>query len=167
MLRKETSLTAARKLFNEFILQFGFPSRIHHNRGKAFNSELFKELHHLAGMNMSNTTPYHPMGNGSAEGLNRTSLNMLKSIPENENKNWKDHLPKLIFAYNSTVNKTTGFSLFELMFGRKTRFLIHCIMPLETEKQQQNIRQVCSRLNSDPDCKPEYSESWGFKQEEV
>ena len=56
--KNESSLTAARKLFNEFILQFGFPARIHHDRGEAFNSSLFKELHRLAGISMSNTTPH-------------------------------------------------------------------------------------------------------------
>ena len=132
--KNETSLTAAKKLFNEFILQFGFPARIHHDRGEAFNSSLFKELHRLAGIDMSNTSPYHPQGNGSAERLNRTLINMLKAIPENEKKNWVNHLPKLMFAYNSTVNKTTGFSPFQLMFGRESRLPIDCIMPLTPKK---------------------------------
>ena len=56
---------------------------------------------------MSNTTPYHPMGDGQVERMNRTLCNMLQSIPENEKNNWKEHLPKLMFAYNSTINKST------------------------------------------------------------
>ena len=32
--------------------------------------------------------------------------------------NWKDHLAKLTFAYDSTVNKSTGFTPFYLMLGR-------------------------------------------------
>ena len=60
--KNQTSLTAAKKLFNEFILQFGWPRRLHHDRGESFNSSLFKELHRLAGIDISNTTAYHPMG---------------------------------------------------------------------------------------------------------
>ena len=110
--RNKTSRAAADKLFNHFILQYGFPKRIHHDLGGEFNSNLFKHLHKLAGIKMSNTTPYHPQGDGQCERLNRTVINMLKSIPENEKNNWMAHLPKLMFAYNSTKNKTTQFSPF-------------------------------------------------------
>ena len=77
-------------------------------------------LKSLAGIKSSNTTPYHPMGNGQVERLNRTICNMLRALPEGEKRNWKVHLPKLTFAYNSTVNKSTGFSPFYLMFGRQS-----------------------------------------------
>ena len=117
--RTKSSKAAADKLFNEFILQFGFPKRIHHDRGPEFNSRLFKELHRLSGIKSSNTTPYHPMGNGLVERMNRTFINMMKSLPELEKRNWRAHLPKMSFAYNSTINKSTGFSPFFLMFGRK------------------------------------------------
>ena len=100
--RSKSSRAAAEKLFNNFILQFGFPERIHHDKDPAFNSNLWKHLHALAGIRSSNTTPYHPMGDGQVERLNRTIINMLKSLPEESKKNWKDDLPSLLFAYNST-----------------------------------------------------------------
>ena len=129
--KSKSSKEAATKLFNEFVLQFGLPQRIHHDQGGEFNSGLFKELHRLTGIKISNTTPYHPMGNGSVERMNRVLINMLKSIPESEKNKWKDHLPKLMFAYNSTVHKATGYSPFYLLFGRQSRLPIDCILPLE------------------------------------
>ena len=129
--KNQSSKVAAEKLFNEFILQFGFPKRIHHDRGASFNSELFKELHRLAGIKVSNTTPYHPMGNGQCERFNKTLINMLKTIPEVK-RNWKAHLLKLTFAYNRTANKTTGFSPYFLLFGRQSRLPLDCIFPVES-----------------------------------
>ena len=117
--RKKSSQAAAGKIFNEFILQWGFPSRIHHDMGGEFNSGLFKELHRLAGIKSSNTTPYHPQGDGQCERLNRTLVNMLKTLSAKEKNDWKSHLPKLAYAVNSTQNKTTGFSPHYLMFGRE------------------------------------------------
>ena len=70
--KDNSSTSAANKLFFEFVLHFGFPKAIHHDRGGEFNSSLFQELHWLAGIRISNTTPYHPMGNGEVERLNRT-----------------------------------------------------------------------------------------------
>ena len=38
--RKNSSRAAADKIFNNFILQYGFPERIHHDMGQEFNSNL-------------------------------------------------------------------------------------------------------------------------------
>ena len=132
--KSKSSKDAANKIFNEFVLQFGFPQKIHHDQGSEFNSGLFKELHRLSGIKMSNTTPYHAQGDGKVERFNRTLLNMLRAIPESEKNNWKAYLPKLTFAYNSTVNKLTGYSPFFLLFGRDSLLPIDCILPLEPNK---------------------------------
>ena len=107
--KTKSSKAAAEKLFKEHIPKFGFPAKIHHDQGPEFDSTLFQELHRLAGIKMSHTTPYHPMGNGQIERLNRSLISMLKCLPEDQKGKWKDHLPSLMFAYNSTVHKSTGF----------------------------------------------------------
>ena len=132
--KDRSSIAAATKLFHEYIPQFGFPKSIHHDQGGEFNSELFEELHRLGGIQISNTTAYHPMGNGEAERMNRTLINMLKALPEDQKKRWKNHLPHLTFAYNSMIHKSTGFSPFFLLFGRESRLPIDAIMPIEAEK---------------------------------
>ena len=134
--RSKSSKAAADKLFNEFILQFGFPKMIHHDRGGEFNSDLFRELHRLTGIKSSSTTPYHAMGNGQVERMNRSLCNMLKALSEKEKKDWKRHLPKLAFAYNSTINKTTGYSPFYLLFGRQS------ILPIDTVFSSVTSRDV-------------------------
>ena len=130
--KHKSTKAAANKLFNEFILQYVFPKRIHHDRGAELNSNLFKELHRLSGIKSSNTTPYHPMRDGLVERMNQTLCNMLKSLPENGKYDWKKYLQKLAFAYNSTINKSTGFSPFFLMFGRQPRLPIDSIFQTDT-----------------------------------
>ena len=127
--KRKSARAAAEVLFNKFILTYGFPTRIHHDRGGEWNNHLFTNLHKLANIKASNTTPYHPMGDPIVERYNRTLINMLKAIPENEKKRWVDHLPKLCFAYNSTVHKATGYSPFFLLFGRQSRLRIDGAFP--------------------------------------
>ena len=122
--RSKSSKAAADMIFNQFILQYGFPTRIHHDRGGEWNSALWKELHRLSGIKASNTTPYNPQGDGQVERYNRTLLNMLKTLSDKEKKNWRKHLPKLAFAVNSTVSKATGFSPFFLLYGREPKLPI-------------------------------------------
>ena len=130
--RKKSAQAAAAKIWNDFIPRFGFPGKIHHDQGGEFNNKLWNELHRFSGVAASNTTPYHPMGDGMVERLNRTVQNMLKAIPEQEKMRWKDHLPKLAFAYNSTVNKSTGYSPFFLMFGRNSRLPVDKMFGLDS-----------------------------------
>ena len=138
--KSKSSKAAADKLFNEFILQFGYPEKIHHDKGPEFNSKLFAELHRLTGIRASNTTPYHPAGDGQVERLNRTLINMLKSLSGNAKKDWKSYLPKLAFAYNSTVHKSTGYSPFYLLFGRRS------VLPIDLAFEEVEVGQGVDRL---------------------
>ncbi|KAK3754816.1 hypothetical protein QZH41_002132 [Actinostola sp. cb2023] len=70
--RNKTASTAAEKIFNDFIPRFGYPARLHHDMG----------------------------GNGQVERMNRTLLGMMRTLPEQYKANWKDHVHKLVHAYN-------------------------------------------------------------------
>ena len=122
--RTKSLKAAADKMFNNFIMEFGFPARIHSDQGGEFTGKLFRELQRLAQIQPSTTTPYHPEGNGQTERMNRTMISMLKTLSGPAKKDWKTHLSKLAFAYNSTINKATGFSPMYLMFGRESRLPI-------------------------------------------
>ena len=91
--KNKSAKSAAEKLYNEYILNFSFPRRIHHDRGgREFNNELFNRLNTLCGISTSKTTPYHPMGDGQVERMNRNIINMLKTLNENQKSNWKKHV---------------------------------------------------------------------------
>ena len=146
--KTKSSKAAADKIFNQFIMEFGWPSKIHSDLGGKFTSKLFAELHRISGIKSSKTTPYHPEGNGKAERFNRTLCGMLKTLSEESKRDWKTHLPKLSFAYNSTVHKSTGFSPFKLLFGRESTLPIDFIfqgvdreVKLKNQSHQQFLKE--------------------------
>ena len=116
--------TAAKCLFDDFVLKFGFPNKILHDQGGEFENDLFYHLERLSGVKKKHTTPYHPQCNGKAERFNRTILGMLRTLPESGKSRWKDHLQKMVHAYNATTSRSTGYSPFYLMFGREPRLPI-------------------------------------------
>ena len=118
--KNKEAKTAAKCLFDEFVLRYSFPHRILHDQGTEFNNELFNQLEKLCGIGKCRSTPYPPMGNGKSEPMNRTLLGMLRTLPEKAKSKWKDHLQKMVHAYNSTVHLSTRFSPFFLMYGRDT-----------------------------------------------
>ena len=86
--KNKNSLSAARKLFDEFIPKFGFPTRFHSDQGGEFTSDMFRDLNKLAGIKASTTTPYHPQGNGACERMNRVLIGMLRSLAEIQKNKW-------------------------------------------------------------------------------
>ena len=57
----------AKALFEHFILFYSFPEQLHSDQAKNFESRVIREMCKLANVQKTRTTPYHPMGNGSAE----------------------------------------------------------------------------------------------------
>lgn len=121
--RDQKASTVAKCLWEQFLSHYGFPERLHSDQGRDFESQTIKELCALAGIRKVRTSPYHPRGN-PVERFNRTLLSMLGTLQMKEKTRWREHVKPLTHAYNCTKNDVTGFSPYELMFGRQPRLPI-------------------------------------------
>ena len=114
-------MTVATKLTQELFFRFSLPEQLHSDQGRLFKSLLISEMCKLLQIHKSRTTPYHPQGDGLVERFNRTLLDMLSTNIKDHQGTWEDHIRAVCMAYNTSVQPTTGFTPFYLMFGRQAR----------------------------------------------
>ena len=104
-----------------FFSRVGLPEEILTDQGTNFTSQLLQEVYRLLRIKPIRTTPYHPQTDGLVERFNQTLKSMLKKTANKEGKNWDELLPYLLFAYREVPQASTGFSPFELVYGRPVR----------------------------------------------
>lgn len=85
--RNQTAKTTAEAFYNNSVLQYGLPKRLHSDQGANFESKLIRELCDLTGIEKSRTTPYHPMGSGLTKRFNRTLLQMSGTLTIEQKQN--------------------------------------------------------------------------------
>eukprot|EP00731_Ephydatia_muelleri_P018416 Em0011g456a len=117
----QEAVTVANKLVDEFFCKFSVPEQLHSDQGRQFEANVMQEVCRLLQIDKTRTTPYHPQSDGLVERFNRTMLAMLASTVEEDPSNWEQHLRKVCMAYNTSVQPSTGYTPFYLMFGRLAR----------------------------------------------
>lgn len=123
-LPNQEASTVAQKLVDELFCRFSPPKQLHSDQGRQFESTLMKNICELLHIRKTHTTPYHPQGDGLVEHFNRTLLDMLATTCKDNPFDWDKHLCKVCMAYNSSVQPSTGYTPFFLMFGRQARLPI-------------------------------------------
>ena len=61
---------------------------------------------------------------------------MLKALVQENETSWKDHLNKLVYAYNCTKHLTIGYSPFYLLFERNPRLTVDLLLTHDTDETQ-------------------------------
>ena len=146
--KNKSTKTAADKIYNDFVLRFGIPGKIHSDQGGEFESKIIRELSTMFGVQKSRTTPYHPQGNGTCERMNGTLLAMLRTLPEKVKTRWPEYINKLIHAYNSMQHSVTGFAPFFLMFGREPRLPIDLWLEVESRNEKTSHDEFVQKMRN-------------------
>ena len=117
--------------------RLGVPEEILSDLGTQFVSECMKEVTRLLSIKQLTTTPYHPMCNGLTEKFNGTMKSMLKRLCNEQPRQWHRYINPLLFAYREVPQESTGFSPFELLYGRAVRGPMFILKELWTKELEE------------------------------
>ncbi|KAJ9509668.1 hypothetical protein QJQ45_011337 [Haematococcus lacustris] len=114
-----TASTLARIFFDHVFRLHGLPKVIVSDRDPRFTSTFWQELFKLTGTHLNMSTANHPQTDGQTERANRTLEDMLRNYVSPHHDDWDQHLTAAEFAYNASVQASTGYSPFRLNSGQE------------------------------------------------
>ncbi|XP_072022506.1 uncharacterized protein [Amphiura filiformis] len=109
-LRNIDSISVAEALLDIYS-RVGFPREVLSDQGRQFTSEVMAEVNRLLSIRQLTTTAWHPMTNGMCERFNGVLKASLRKMCEERPRDWDRETP----------HASTGFSPFDLLYGRSVR----------------------------------------------
>jgi hypothetical protein len=73
------------------------------------------------GTNLLFSSAYHPQTDGQTEVVNISLGDLLRSLVAEHHRSWDNVLPQAEFSYNDSVNRRTGQSPFQIVYGTQPR----------------------------------------------
>ena len=81
-------------------------------------SEVFKNTCSLLKIKKIQSTAFHPESQGSIERSHRVLAEYLRHYVSEDQTDWDAWVPFATYVYNTTYHSATGYTPFELLFGR-------------------------------------------------
>ena len=115
------AVNVAQLYFREVYRLHGLPTSIVSDRDTQFLSHFWRRVWRLANTKLDFSSAYHPRTDGQTEVVNFSLGNLLRSLVGDHLKSWDQKLYQAEFAYNRSVNRSTGFNPFYVVYGYNPR----------------------------------------------
>jgi hypothetical protein len=138
----------AQLFFDHWYCEHGLPLEFISDRDKLFVSRVWKRLTTVTGIKLGMSMAFHPETDGASERTNKTVNQCLHYHVSRNQKGWVRALPRVRFAIRNTINKSTGFSPFQLLTGRSPR-MMPPITQTERKEGDTDVHKLIDQINTD------------------
>ena len=150
-LPNERSETVAKALHRKLFSVHGYPKLLVSDRAKGFVGDGLKWLCKHLGIAKINSSGYIPTCAAPVERLHRGLSASLTVICNTARNDWAFLVDSVTFAYNISVNESTGYSPFYLSTGRLPHLPIEVLSGLQAasikHKDHSFVEEMTSALN--------------------
>jgi len=109
-------------LETNILSRFGCLEKIITDNADAFKSKRMINYCHKYHITLGHSTTYYPQGNGLAESSNKSLINIIRKVLEENKKNWHKKLINALWADRLTTKRSIGTSPYELVYGMEAIF---------------------------------------------
>ena len=130
----------------ELTARLGVHKEVLTDNSTNFVSRTMKKFCDLARIQQIRTSSYHPQTDGMVVRFNATMKHLLRKLTQKNTVDWDQCISYLLRAYRGMTHKSTGYSPFELLYGRPMRTPLDELFELWTVKDEESRREVIEYL---------------------
>jgi len=136
-------------LKTNILSRFGYLEKIIIDNDAAFKSRKMISFCNKYHITLGHSTAYYPEGNGLAESFNKSLINIIKKLLEENKKNWHKKLTNALWADRLTNKKSIGTSCYELVYGMEVVFPSSLGVPIMKLLQEAQVEpnDIQRRIN--------------------
>ena len=149
---KEITSKQTAELYIRHVFRFhGLPISINSDRGPQFMANFWKHLWKGLKTQMKFSSPYHPESNSLVERQNQTFEENLRTFINAAQDDWDEQLIYYEFAYNNSINPSTGETPFFLNYGQHPTTPVGHVYDNPSPAAQDFIKNLENSLQSAAD----------------
>ncbi|GKE29809.1 reverse transcriptase domain-containing protein, partial [Tanacetum coccineum] len=108
---------------------FGLPGEIISDNEKQFKDNPFKDRCEKLNIKQRFASVKHPQSNGQVERVNRSLGEGIKARLGEDNRNWVEEVPHVLWAHRTMIKTSNGDTLFSLTYGTEVVIPVEIWMP--------------------------------------
>jgi Integrase core domain. len=147
-LKRTLACDIANALVNEYFFIYGTPEEILSDNGNNIAGKLITELERMFKIKPLRTTACRPQSNGSLERAHHTIIEYLKHYVNQQGNDWDKYVKLANLTYNTSKHEATGFTPFELLFGREAHLPSSIAYPQSGVTGEEYLNELRNNLHS-------------------
>jgi exodeoxyribonuclease III len=136
--KERNSGAFVKAILETVVYTHGVPEWIWSDREPGFAGRAMREICQRFGSRKAQTTGWQPQSNSSLERVHSYMAQALTFVVNKHRSDWNEWLQPVMYMIRTSVNETTSFSPFYLMFGREARFPVEAMLGLGDSKRYDN-----------------------------
>jgi hypothetical protein len=136
-------------LEENILSRFGCPRKIVTDNVQAFKSMAMISFYQKYNIVLDHSMAYYPQGNGLAESLNKSLINIINKVLNENKRSWHINLKYALWANRIGTKKSIGISPFQMVYRTDVLLPINLELPVmklwKYEKEEPN--HVTRRIN--------------------
>ena len=136
-------------LEDNILSRFGCPRKIVTDNAQAFKSMAMIDFCQKYSIILGHSTAYYPQGNGLDKSSNKSLVNVIKKVLDQNKRSWHIHLKYALWANRISTKRSIGISPFQMVYGTEAVLPINLALPVIKLWQDQNEEpnHVTRRIN--------------------